>query len=73
MTVVNDGGPAFPCIEDYTISGAREKHIGISTRDYFAGQALAGMNWMSYEQIYINDAEMCYLIADAMLKARDAK
>ena len=64
--VINAGGPAFPQKEPLT-----NDCQGMSLRDYFAGQALACSNWMSSEQVYIKDAEMCYLIADAMLEARN--
>ena len=51
----NTGGPAFP-------AGA---HFGMTLRDYFAGQALAGSDTIS--------AREAYDMADAMLAAREAK
>ena len=64
---VEDGGPAFGY-------GKHEQggHSGMSLRDYFAGQALAGYvtrpesNDYSYEAI----AEWSYRAADAMLADR---
>ena len=38
-------------------------------RDYFAAKAMDQMNWQSYEI----SARRCYEIADAMMKAREAK
>lgn len=36
----NDGGPAFPCPPDATVTVTKE---GMSLRDWFAGQALGGL------------------------------
>lgn len=48
---------------------------GISLRDYFAGQALAGMRLMTggcfKEEVYLEIAQTAYAYADAMLKERD--
>ena len=38
-TPINDGGPAFPVAETIHVYG----HNGMTLRDYFAGQALAGI------------------------------
>jgi hypothetical protein len=65
MSKINDGGPAFP-IPD-------EGWPGMTLRDWFAGQALAGIS----AQYGTGDAAMiaveCYEHADAMLKAREVK
>ncbi len=67
-----DGGPAFPSTREVTVGGySTAGHAGQSLRDYFAGQALAGLE--SYERI--NEAQRtreqrAYEIADAMLEAR---
>ena len=72
-TQINDGGPAFPHFK-FTENGKVEicPQGGMSLRDYFAGQALAGMmahdqtsSWQDYEV-----AGDCYVYADAMIKAR---
>ena len=47
-------------------------HYGMTLRDFFAGQALAGTavrsdDWSNDQEI----ADWCYLIADEMLKARE--
>ncbi len=67
-----DGGPAFPC------EGGPEKRLypssGMSLRDYFAGQALAGMNARdSYDhgqKTPSDRAAVAYTDADAMLTER---
>ena len=69
MTQQNDGGPAFPkacpgnhpretpCVDWHSEQG------GMSLRDWFAGMALAGGNYME---------DQAYSVADAMLVARAA-
>jgi hypothetical protein len=44
----------------------------MTLRDYFAGQALAGMPW-SYEISRKDQAQKCFQIADAMLAERETK
>ena len=70
-----DGGPAYPL--NASISGVPvNKTAGMSLRDYFAGQALAG--WFATQWPKGDDdersevAEICYEMADAMLEARNA-
>jgi hypothetical protein len=81
-TQINDGGPAFPRTEIVSIGG-------MSLRDYFAGQALAGSlasqtpeshwSFAALPEETTNDnakngiARLCYDIADAMIKAREVK
>lgn len=69
----DNGGPAFP------ISGwpeAANEHPGMSLRDYFAAQAMQGYLAaggtidIARGPLFIERAEVCYAIADAMLKAR---
>lgn len=65
-----DGGPAFPVASDiYNGSGL----CGMSLRDWFAGQALAGL--MAGYQSGPMGIEACAQVAietaDAMLRARD--
>ena len=65
MTKRNDGGPAFPPVRcEYNTSG-------MSLRDWYAGQALAGMagSWGSDEGPLMT--ETAYALADAMLTERD--
>jgi len=61
---INDGGPVFP-----TPAGVQHND-GMTLRDYFAAHAINGVGW--YENMD-NYAAMAYLLADAMLKAREAK
>lgn len=71
MTVVNDGGPAFP---QGHMDGPHVDPSGISVRDYFAGQALAGyLSDSNLNEMYESLAERCYKMADAMIAARDAR
>jgi hypothetical protein len=64
-----DGGPAFPLA---TSSGSNESVNGMSLRDWFAGQTLAGMcanaeeSYHPYEEL----AKRAYLQADAMITER---
>lgn len=86
---INDGGPAFPCGESYNVldvygnktpcSKAPLKS-GMTMRDYFAGQALAGDiansadgNWPSTasKECLLERARFYYRLADAMIAARD--
>ena len=64
-----NGGPAFPVVETHAVHGSRID-FGMTLRDYFAGQALAGLQFMDTARTYITDAQNCYAMADAMLKAR---
>ena len=64
MTDRHDGGPAFPVAAD-------EFTTGMTLRDWFAGQALAGIlaNPSRLDSID-NTTGGAYTIADAMLMAR---
>ena len=82
MDKPNDGGPAFPCTDAKGFVSD-----GMSLRDWFAGQALAGDSSQEdhrrydkecgltleqwREQCFASDAEFCYALADAMLAERD--
>lgn len=77
-TPINDGGPAFPVPsvawkekgEDRVAIGTR----GMTLRDYFAGQALAGaLGETTCDVSPIELAKIAYREADAMLAAREAK
>jgi len=75
----NTGGPAFPCP---TISIGQ--HQGMTLRDYFAAKAMQSI-LPSYQNVFDDEtggdddptfpellAKDAYVMADAMLKARDA-
>ena len=75
---MKDGGSAFPNIN------ILPENQGLTVRDYFAGQALAGMcaDWLNMpdESELPPDVsrvelvtDFCYQIADAMIAAREKK
>ena len=76
MAHINDGGPAFPVPMPHM-------NLGLSVRDYFAAQALPAVvaHAVHVRETMIrpgdfNFSEMgrtAYLLADAMLRARESK
>jgi hypothetical protein len=65
---------AFPAAEEMSGSyGAYTvQHMGMGLRDWFAGQALAGMGWVAATPTAVeNKAKAAYEIADAMLRERE--
>ena len=56
-----DGGAAFPLF-------AATGHSGMTLRDYFAGKAMQALAQGNY---FDATARQAYMIADAMLKARE--
>ena len=73
-TPINDGGPAFP-IHHATWENGKQitsPHEGMSLRDWFAGQALAGLLTQLAEDEFgpSHFAKASYEMADAMLEAR---
>ena len=62
MSKINDGGPAFPSTHPHG------KEDGMTMRDYFAAKAmmLSMPDWTTIEI-----ARRAYVMADAMLKARE--
>lgn len=79
MTPQDDGGPAFPT-ENFD-NMMRERPVGfrgMSLRDYFAAQALAGHlaslapgSWGSDTPLAKDAAQGAYLVADAMIAQRN--
>ena len=75
----NDGGPIHPCeitvwydLENGVIDSRLQKMPGMSLRDWFAGQALAGlMTWRSPLDAPSDRARAAYRTADAMLAERE--
>jgi hypothetical protein len=62
---------AFPSRESIygsDVIGVKE-NSGMDLRDYFAAQAMQKITWKKGEEK--EDAEDCYVIADAMMKARE--
>lgn len=71
MSKINDGGPAYPAAR---VDGHfAPTHTGMSLRDYFAGQALAGLAaHYGTPSEAAKDAlpEIAYKIAELMLAER---
>jgi hypothetical protein len=73
MSEMEDGGPAFPGF-DYVAQDGKVNPSGMTLRDWFAGQALAGLlaavpkdtPWLDTDHL----ASLAYDAADAMLTAR---
>ena len=80
-TRIDDGGPAFPHSHDWGWSEKTKRYEAagqpdMTLRDWFAGQALASMTVApDYSKGPCNAAmaERAYVIADAMLSARNKK
>jgi len=77
MSEQDNGGPAFP-----TTAGQVVYSHGMTLRDWFAGQALAGIMGPNYDWFTSGSetgsraheaAYFAYSVADAMLAARNAK
>lgn len=81
----NDGGPAFPYPQKterhFYKNGEQDMYVlkgdvGMSLRDWFAGQALAGLlasqtaDWMASDE---GSALRAFRIADAMLAEREKR
>jgi hypothetical protein len=81
---MNDGGPAFPVPPNETQqadSGHFDHPQGMSLRDWFAGQALAGMcthyaNQPAFgldSEIQTSISQLAYEQADSMIAEREKK
>lgn len=75
MSTINNGGPAFPIpLNDGQSWVGMNEFDGMTLRDYFAAKAMQGMLanqhcfQASDEQMFARDS---YVLADAMLKARE--
>lgn len=70
----NDGGPTFPHQFESAQGHPRfEESTGMSLRDWFAGQALAGLhaNPIWDDASHATAAQVCFDAADAMLAQRE--
>lgn len=70
---INDGGAAFPSESACASWQCRKPSSGMSLRDWFAGQAVAGLLAQPADPEYglRYFARSAYLMADEMLKARE--
>lgn len=67
---IEDGGPAFPHM---AADGHPDYRLGLSRRDWFAGQALASVgSFWSDSETRRTYAKRAYQMADAMLAASKA-
>jgi len=74
-----DGGPAFASDAYHTVTDSEgnpaylQRSDGMTLRDYFAGQALAGMlaNLDNVSMTFSQFGSCAYKYADAMLAARE--
>lgn len=81
MSEIKDGGPAFPSQPHSTDGEPYEPAFGMSLRDYFAAATLTGLAQDCIPDRKIPGggteseltAKRAYLLADAMLKARDTQ
>ena len=75
MTDDQTGGPAFPGL-DYIDQHGKKNPEGMTLRDYFAAKAmqayLADRAWQA-EIPHSETARVAYIVADAMLEARDGQ
>lgn len=65
-----DGGPAFPMPSELGVHDGKSGHEGMSLRDYFAAAALPAIIAGTSQA---DPAKTAYVIADAMLYAREHK
>ena len=75
MNEIKDGGPAFPMPAHTDQNGTRVPMAGgMTLRDYFAAKAMQGLMNTEYRLTDASyKAKQSYAIADAMLRAREAK
>lgn len=83
MTDTNDGGPAFPMPASEHSQGGHFEQLGMSLRDWFAGQAIpavirqcaSDLSWNNPDKLTPAQyfARTAYEVADAMLAARARK
>jgi hypothetical protein len=71
-----DGGPAYPAPNAARLlygAGREDAYPGMSLRDWFAGQALAGFLASTKHPTFAvdQDAPYFYALADAMLAERE--
>lgn len=81
MSNTNTGGPAFPVADPFAVkcpptdAEALRLQQGMTLRDYFAAKAMQAMIASPHMPAAFDMqpvAEKAYIIADAMLKARES-
>jgi hypothetical protein len=70
MKVKNSTMQAYPFIEPHEDDNIKAYHPGMTMRDEFAKAAMQLQQWHDPDDIYLNHADRCYEIADAMMRAR---
>ena len=74
MSNRNDGGAAFPDSAHDADGELTYRRVGMTLRDYFAGEALAGLCtadcWRDLDGHGGFVSGLCYQMADAMLEER---
>jgi hypothetical protein len=74
---IKDGGPAFPgTIQYFPDDKNADEQQGMTLRDHFAGLAMTrfiDFGMLSDDKYFICAAKRAYVMADAMLKAREPK
>lgn len=70
---IEDGGPAFPCEQHETQDNTWNQtfETGMSLRDYFAAKAMQGLMARVGPHNADAIAHDAYMVADAMLEARN--
>jgi hypothetical protein len=70
---MKDGGPAFPVL-DYNANREQMEcfNSGMTVRDWFAGQVLAGICSANPVVKDVELAQLCYSIADSMIAQLEA-
>lgn len=72
MAKKNDGGAAFPHVEHNDDGSYYQGHVGMSLRQWFAGQAMAGLLANNHRYEYDDEyTKKAFMLADAMLKERE--
>jgi hypothetical protein len=71
MSNTNTGGPAFPVQSVYIEDQETNSH-GMTLRDYFAAKAMQGvLAGKPHTDNMMTIAKECYMMAEAMLRARE--
>jgi hypothetical protein len=71
MNNTNTGGPAFP--DGSTNEWGNAYNSGMTLRDYFAAKAMQGvLAGKPHTGNMMTIAKECYMMAEAMLRAREA-